>query len=1042
VTAQSRGGLRAGDGIVLRTPLLPITDLDAWATASDPRQYLARLFERPEILEAVFVASPNLADALVSWRTAPSSDAGRRAERSLVKYAARMMGRATPFGLFSGISVGKLGAKTDLGLAPFAEYRRSTRLDNDYLFVLADHLAASAELRDRLQLRPNSSIYRTAGLLRYAAARVVDKERSYQLVGVELTPYLEATLSRAETGATVAELAGPLAADDITLDEALEYVRELVEAQLLVPELGIHVTGPEPIDGLIAQLRVAGGDRPSAVLADVRERIIAIDSIIGNSPDRYRAIATVLEPLGTPVDLSRLFQIDMVKPAAATLATRVTTDVATAVTQLGRIRRSHGALGEWVRTFRERYEERVVPLAEVLDEESGIGFETMRGPGSEGAPLLAGLPFGGAPPENRIEWGPFERHMLRRLAAAVATGADAIALVEADLAAMQQPGEVALPDAFSTTIRVGGPAEQPTILLEGTVGPSGARILGRFCHASPELEAIVRAHHTIEESFRPDAIYAEVVHLNQGRIGNILCRPVLRGYEIVYLGVSGAPREQQITLDDLLVTVRGERIVLVSRRLGREVIPRLTTAHNFRLRSLVVYRFLCALAGQDCDQVAWWWGALGDAPHLPRVTLGRVIVARATWNLDVPDLEPITTAVRAANKANGDRAQIAKAVAALRQKHRLPRMLALAAGDNELPIDLDNPLLVDAFADELAGAGRVQLVELFPSPDAAIVHGPEGRYANEIVLTYTRQRPPEPAFVAPAAPTIRREFGPSSEWLFAKIYCGEAMADRVLREGVAPVVRGHAGRWFFVRYQDPEPHLRVRFHGDPDLLRGRVLPELERALAPLAETGAVRKLVLDTYTREVERYGGDRGIELVEDVFWHDSEAVLAIVEQLDGEGGAAARWKLALRGIETMLEALGLEPETRAKIFGEAKDNLGREMNAATPLWTKIGQRFASERAELDMLFARDRDRDAQHELAPGFELLAKRDIALVDLGHELRRRDAAGELKPGLHGIAWSIVHMHANRLLNASQRAQELVLYDFLRRLHASRKARQPL
>jgi hypothetical protein len=33
-----------------------------------------------------------------------------------------------------------------------------------------------------------------------------------------------------------------------------------------------------------------------------------------------------------------------------------------------------------------------------------------------------------------------------------------------------------------------------------------------------------------------------------------------------------------------------------------------------------------------------------------------------------------------------------------------------------------------------------------------------------------------------------------------------------------------------------------------------------------------------------------------------------------------------------------------------------------------------------------------------------------------------------------------MHANRLLHASQRAQELVLYDFLRRLHASKRARK--
>jgi hypothetical protein len=33
-----------------------------------------------------------------------------------------------------------------------------------------------------------------------------------------------------------------------------------------------------------------------------------------------------------------------------------------------------------------------------------------------------------------------------------------------------------------------------------------------------------------------------------------------------------------------------------------------------------------------------------------------------------------------------------------------------------------------------------------------------------------------------------------------------------------------------------------------------------------------------------------------------------------------------------------------------------------------------------------------------------------------------------------------MHMNRLLHASHRAQELVLYDFLRRWHESRRARR--
>src|SRR2546423_775703 len=201
---------RAGDGVVVRTPLLPMTTLIEWAAAPEPRKFLAALLELPEIDEAIFVASPSLHGQIAKWREKPESAAGQRLERSLCKYIARMAGRSTPFGLFSGVSAGKLGRESKLELAPRAEYRRRTRLDNDYLFVLADVLARDADVRERLVYRPNTSIYRIAGRLRYAAARLDGKERKYHLVSVEPTPYLDATLERAAAGAKLGDLASAL----------------------------------------------------------------------------------------------------------------------------------------------------------------------------------------------------------------------------------------------------------------------------------------------------------------------------------------------------------------------------------------------------------------------------------------------------------------------------------------------------------------------------------------------------------------------------------------------------------------------------------------------------------------------------------------------------------------------------------------------------------------------------------------------------------------------------------------------------------------
>ncbi len=1003
-------GLRADEGIVVRTPLLPFETLVEWANEPDVaglRRRLGALLDRPEVNEAIFVASPSLHGAIAKWRAAPESPAGQRAEHALVKYVARMAGRATPFGLFSAISTGTLGPETRIELAPRAEYRRRTRIDNDYLFALVAGLTAQPDVRAALTWRPNSSIYRIAGRLRYAAARLEGKERSYHLVSVEPTPYLDATLARAATGAKLADLAAALAADDpeVTLDDATGYLGELVEAQLLVPDLGVFVTGPEPIDGLLAQLDTAGLDAPRTVLAGARAAVAAIDAAgLGNAPDRYRAIAASLEPLPAKVELSLLFQVDTVKPATATLATKVAAEVARTIAALRSITPAvtETSLAEWRRKFRDRWEDRVVPLAEALDEESGLGFESATGPGSEGSPLLAGLAFPPGRAERKVAWGKREEHLLRRL------GEAEIALDDADLKAMAADTPARMPDALSAMIQLSG--EQ--ILLEGASGPSGARLLGRFCHASADVDAMVRRHLRAEEALRPGAAFAEIVHLNEGRIGNILCRPVLRDHEVVFLGVSGAPDEAQLLLDDLDVCVRDDRVLLYSRRLGREVVPRNTTAHNFRLRSLGVYRFLCALASQDGDGVGWSWGPLGDAPRLPRVRLGNVVLSRAMWNLRKADLGKVID------------------VAALRARWNLPRWIAIADGDNELPVDLDNPLLAAAFADELSGREAVRLVEQFQAPERLAARGPEGTFPSEIVMTFVRTREPTPSPARPASAAVRRTFAPGSPWLFAKIYCGTSTIDRVLRDAIAPVVRDLDVPWFFLRYADPDDHLRVRFLGDPL----RALPALERALAPLFEAGAVRKLVLDTYERELERYGGDRAIELVEQIFWHDSQAVLEIVELLEGDAGADARWRVGLRGIDLLLEDLGLDAEARLRVCTRGRDMLGAEHRADAAFWARVGERYTKERAALEVVFARDPARDAEHDLEPGFAALARRSERVRPIAAELRARGV--ELEP----MAWSLAHMHANRILHASQRAQEMLLEELLRRLHASRKARR--
>jgi thiopeptide-type bacteriocin biosynthesis protein len=365
--------------------------------------------------------------------------------------------------------------------------------------------------------------------------------------------------------------------------------------------------------------------------------------------------------------------------------------------------------------------------------------------------------------------------------------------------------------------------------------------------------------------------------------------------------------------------------------------------------------------------------------------------------------------------------------------------------DNELAIDLDNVLAVDAFAALARQLQSVDLVEMFPGPDELCASGPEGRFLHELCIPFVRRREPTPrraSTPSPAAPAVRRTFPPGSEWLYAKLYTGTSTADQVLREAVGPLVRealasGAADRWFFLRYGDPDWHLRLRLHGEPGRLRAEVLPALEEMAGPLLAEGLVWRFQLDTYEREIERYGGAAGIERVEEIFEADSEAVLAILESLEGIAGADARWRLALAGIDRLVSDFGFAEEAKTGFLRRMQESSAREAQADAGFVQQLAERLRRERSSLEELLAPSHPNPS---LAPGLAALERRSVRLAPLAAGLRDQAREGPLTLGIGELALSVVHMFANRLLRSEGRAHEVVLYDFLYRLHRSRAARQ--
>lgn len=1041
---------------LLRTPLLPAEAFWRWTLGpEDHRAALLDYVTRPEIREALLVASPSLDDRLETWLADPKRANGQKLESVLARYFARMAMRPTPFGLFAGSTLGFIGDHTRVTLQGTEGHRRHTRLDSDYLEGLVGALMRDPAIRASRRYYLNSSLYRMGSEVRYVEIHGAGRDRSHALASVEVSPALDLVLAAMSSdGYDGEQLVSAIqgADPDVAREEALAFIDALIDAQLLVPDLGIPVTGVEPLHSLIAQLASTAAGTPVArVLSGVRDELLEMDKAVPFRPlrDAYTRLEGKLRALPFDIDRARLFQVDLqIEAAEAVLDQRVVRELVRAAELLALSVPfpENPALAQFRRDFEHRYGGREVPLLEALDEDSGIGFSSTIA--QESPPLLSDVLFAQPRSAVRPPWSKFEELLLNKIER-LNPGELEIRLTPEELETVRRPEAHPLADSLAliATVAAASPDEiergNYRVHLVGVEGPSGANWLGRFCQADAQLTSQVKRLTQLEEARRPDAVFAEVVHLPEGRLGNILLRPLLRSYEIPYLGQSGISIERQISTADLLVTVSEGRILLRSKRLGREVVPRLTTAHNFRHeRSLTVYRFLGHLQSHDAPFYREWnWGALRHRRFLPRVVCGRVVLALCHWELASERLAGLLR-----SDSTNDRRRRAQQ---MRHEMSLPRFVSLADGDNVLPVDFENELSLDSFLQLLKGRTSVRLTEIFPSRGENWVASPSGMKVHDMIIPMLRTglapRSVHPFAQRVAAPPgFERTHPPGSEWLFAKIYASPRAVDMALMR-IAPTLRrlqaeGIIQTWFFTRYHDPrlDPdwHLRLRLKGDTATLTPNALGELRAWFDSLRSDRLAHRLQLDTYEREVEDWGGPLGIQLAETFFRYDSEAALKILEDCGGEAFEDVRWRLALRSADLVLEDLGLDVPARQRVMRRIRNGLAREFDIKLQFERQMGNRYRREQRQLVELL----DDSAQSlQLRRGIQILRGRSTAARPGLRDLSQLERDGGLTRSLEGLAARYVHLCLNRLLRSRHREQELLITDFLGRLYESRIAR---
>lgn len=1017
---------RISDQIILRSPLFAMNDVPEDV---DPIVF----FENPICAEALFVSSPDLYYALKEISSTPAdSEKNEKIKTSLRKYIARMKSRATPFGLMASvavldnISIGPENAIIVEGIEK--GLKRRTRLDMLYLGDLLSSFTSKEEFRNILLFYPNSSLYDYNRKLRYIEDFYRNGSHVHRLSHVDMSDLLVQLIEFSKKGKTVSELIKYLVEQEVQQNQAANFVNQIIDNQILISELGSRVTGEDLLNEAINIIALKKAESSEVTdflnkLKSVQDGLLKLDHNVINKVSAYEKLEHDIALFGIPYQKNRLFQVELFRTAKGVFPMQYQKEVIKGFEALNKLTpvRNNVNLENFGKKLVERYESQLIPLTVALDLENGIGYNSLHSPVE--VPLVDRLPFPSLQKSQNMPWTELSHFLVRKATQAMMEGKMKVVLTASDLKDYESNWEDQ-PASFSAIVKVFSEDGKTKLFSEVAFGSTAARLVARFSNENSPVNKLLEEISNLEDNFYTDQVVAEITHLPENRAGNIIFRSNFRKFEIPYLARPSVLHEFQISINDLYVTFRNGRIILYSKRLNKEVIPKISNAHNYGHKNLPIYQFLCDLAGQGLrTPLSIDWGFLRYASaFLPRLEYEGIILSLARWNLSANELLELC-------EKDSD---LMTRIHAWRMRKKLPDQVTMVEQDNLLLINFKNPGSVQMLISSVRKGTTFQLQEFPFEPEGGFVTNSNGNtYANEFILSFLRNQPYQNLRMPEKHSLLEnscRVLSIGSDWLYFKIYCGPLTMEKILLESIAPLMirlyqQGVIAKWFFVRYRDPEFHLRLRLQlKSKDALQSTV-HEIHQVLLSYEKNRTVWRIQADTYNREIERYK-PYSIDVTEDLFHAESVSTALALPKLKNY---KTRMLFCIKSIDRLMDLFNLSTQHKELLTSRLDEGIGATFGRtkSVTLKKKMSEIHRENRVFVDQVLkssntSLDKDLLATIEMRNNY--LKEHGFSNIDINEKFK--------------YLASVIHMTCNRIFHHKQREQEMVVYFLMSNAYRTR------
>ncbi|WP_322923287.1 lantibiotic dehydratase [Paenibacillus campi] len=885
---------------MIRTPIIHMNHLFKTADYTTEHQHeptdneydeLLSYMNHPVIREAIAVSSPSLYKHFMKNKLDHKQK--KKLENSIFKYVNRISTRPTPFGLFAGVTIGEFGDQTQLEIATAAQHHKRARADMQWLLKLIKKMMSDEQIVEQLQLITNEANYKIGDRLKIPFINNYGDmdQKEFNSISVNYNELVGFTLTQASKPIPMLELTQLIQQQyqDVELHTIKNFVHGLIRNEFLMSTIRPTFMDEDPFQYLINQLeRLTGIDALTEQLKRIKLHIDQYNqTTIGDGLASFNAITDMMNEL---IEAPNPLQIDV----------KLTMNEAILNEHIGQMV-SDTAHALWNITPQTIWFKHLNFYAEQLVEKYGIATEI-------GLLELLDEDWGlGAPPtydnpqsyqtytEQYHEDLVYSKKLMELVQQAMITGQpieltdpiiESLNVFESNITKRPAPSMELYASIYHTDDHDKG----YRLVVGPTNGSNAAgKSFGRFMDMLNDQVKHQFAAMTTEQEQQEDVIFAEVVYLPKySRTMNVSITSPVCNYQIV-LGATPSLNQSQIALSDLVVGVVNGRLYIKSKTLNKEVVPVTTHMLDVTQSTPNVYRFLCEVGVARYENWrGFYWSLLSELSYLPRVVYKHNILSLATWNLNGKSLKIAPSATFE---------QWQEAVHGWISTYNVPRYVYVTESDNRILFDLNSELHVQQLYMEWSKLGDQAVMVLtetgFDNIEQFIVHDHKQRkYNMECVFPLTldpAQQSVYEQYQMQENTTIRSHhtieqaldytYLPGTAWTYFKVYGVKNRLNEFFNRYLHPFIYKQDDvsfeQFFFMRYADPEPHIRIRFKHDSAHQNQKLLADFSMFMNQLKQKGMVSYFTIDTYVPEIGRYGGPSLIAAAEAVFDEDSRFAL-----------------------------------------------------------------------------------------------------------------------------------------------------------------------